>query len=79
MDSQLGKIYFKLECCVKFDYWLLAELAWCNHNISTILTCCIQCMQDSIKQQNTFTIIAATNVQVIAIATMGVMNGSSIM
>ena len=35
-------------------------------------------MQDSIKQQNTFTTIAAANVQVTAIATMGVMNGSSI-
>ena len=36
-------------------------------------------MQDSIKQQNTFTTIAAANVEVIAcyIATVGVMNGST--
>ena len=33
-------------------------------------------MQDSIKQQNTFTTIAAANVEVLA--TMGFMNGSSI-
>ena len=32
-------------------------------------------MQDSIKQQDTFTTIAAANVEVIAIATVGVMNG----
>ena len=36
-------------------------------------------MQESIKQQNTFTTIAAINVEVIAtVATMGVMNGSTI-
>ena len=35
-------------------------------------------MQDSIKQQNTFTTIAAANVEVKAIAAVGVMNGYSI-
>ena len=35
-------------------------------------------MYGSIKQQNTFTTIAAANVEGIAIATMGVMNYSSI-
>ena len=35
-------------------------------------------MQGSIKQQNTFTTIAAANVEVKAIATMDVMNGYSI-
>ena len=34
-------------------------------------------MQDSIKQQNTFTTIGAANFKVIT-ATVGVMNGSSI-
>ena len=34
-------------------------------------------MQDSIKHHNTFTTIAAAKVEVIAIATVGVMNGSS--
>ena len=34
-------------------------------------------MQDSIKQQNNFTTIATTNVEVIA-SYVGVMNGSSI-
>ena len=35
-------------------------------------------MQDSAKQQNTFTKIAAANVEVIELATVCVMNGSSI-
>ena len=35
-------------------------------------------MPDSIKQQNTFTTIAAANVEVIASYTVDVMNGSSI-
>ena len=35
-------------------------------------------MQDSIKQQKTFTTIAVANFEVIAIAIMGFMNGTSI-
>ena len=57
VDSQLKKIYFKLGYCVKFNYGLLI---FPNINL-------LRPMQDSIKQQNIFTTIAAANVEVIAI------------
>ena len=65
----MGK--FILGCYIKFDYGLKAELG--------VTTKLLHPMQESIKQQNTFTTIVAANVEVIAtVATMGVMNGSTI-
>ena len=52
----LGK--FILGCYIKFDYGLMAELG--------VTTKLLHPMQESIKQQNTFTTIAAANVEVIA-------------
>ena len=61
MDSQLGKIYSGM--LYKVWLWVLAKL------IMTVMFSNIYLlhpMEDSIKQQNTFTTIAAINVDVIA-------------
>ena len=73
MDSQLRKIYSGMLC--KIQLWVVGGTQ-CDYNISLILTCCIQCR--TLLSSTTLSLRLQLLQLKLQLATVGVMNGSSI-